>query len=232
MANPAMCRSLPLRKPARAVGRSPDAEGRRRSGPRGPPPEELFPEILALPFVKYSGGLKTWAGSSDWLVEGTAPGRTSRRTIARALLRFADGQVLTRSREKTGRNRPSVLPRIFAALIRKGKFWGRSQGTSTMRLPWVSCPASAEIMGGPTAAAPYSVWRPAVSSHYAQLPRGRQGGIPRAAPNGTAKAVRGHRTFGRDRPWERGRGAGHENLPSSCAGNLHPHQLACPVASH
>jgi hypothetical protein len=87
-------------------------------------PEQRYPEILHLPFVKYVGQSEKHGHQCDyWAVETPADG-----IEAELLGRYYALLTAQFMHEDAKRDRPSILPRIIGSIVEKGKFWGSRDG--------------------------------------------------------------------------------------------------------
>jgi hypothetical protein len=121
-------RSLPLRnaqvasrkiahKPARKSARCP-----RKIAELVRPPEELFPEILELPFCKYVGR-PPGEDQCDWWSVPLDP----KDSLDAEMLGRHYALLTARFLHTDERDRPSVLLKIIGSMIERGNFWGRGR---------------------------------------------------------------------------------------------------------
>jgi hypothetical protein len=84
------------------------------------PPEELFPEILELPFCKYVGR-PPGEDQCDWWSVPVDP----KDSLAAEMLGRHYALLTARFLHTDERDRPSVLLKIIGSMIERGNFWGR-----------------------------------------------------------------------------------------------------------
>jgi hypothetical protein len=113
-------RSLPLRNAQTASRKITRKSARRpKAAKLVRPPEEMFPEILELPFCKYVGRPPGQDQCDWWSVPDGADGLGDEmlgRHYALLTARFLHTDEL---------DRPSVLLRIVGSMIERGNFWDR-----------------------------------------------------------------------------------------------------------
>jgi hypothetical protein len=119
---------MPLRNPQAASRKIARKSARRpKAAELARPPEEMFPEILALPFCKYVGR-PPGEDQCDWWSVPVDPkdvlaGELLGRHYALLTARF----LHTDKEEDRSSVRSSVLLKIIGHMIERGNFWGRGR---------------------------------------------------------------------------------------------------------
>jgi hypothetical protein len=167
-------------------------------------PEEWFPEIVALPFVKYLGESPKHGRRLDyWAVEGKAPDDGIDGELLGRYYALLTAQFI---HEDSKRDRPSILPRIIAAIVKKGKFWGGLKGDKHDEIAVGFACCIGQIMGWAHASGTIRSMAVAVSNHYAKHAKV-------ARPRDTRELLERYSKLYRDfalpdgpRPWEHKQG--------------------------
>ena len=177
-------------KRARKSARRPKAAELARS------PEEMFPEILELPFCKYVGR-PPGEDQCDWWSVPVGGEDVLADDLLGRYYALLTARFLHESREKDPEGiRASVLLRIFGRMIERGHFWadGRKAKHDAVALGFVSC--ISDIMRRAYGGATVLNLASDLGEHYATA--AKQGGkdrFPSHIRAALAKAGEQHRHF-------------------------------------
>jgi hypothetical protein len=116
-------RTLPLRN-AQTASRKTTRKGLRRPkvAELARPPEEMFPEILELPFCKFVGR-PPGQDQCDWWSVPVDP----KDSLAAEMLGRHYALLTARFLHTDELDRPSVLLKIIGSMIEQGNFWGHGR---------------------------------------------------------------------------------------------------------